>query len=1065
MIRSYIDDRSYRRVVLDNGMKCMIVSDSQCKLSSVCVLNPRGSLYDPIDHQGMTHFLEHMLFLGSKKYPEEKYYRKFISDNGGRCNAWTYLNFTYYHFDVIHSEYEKGLDILSNQLDDPILDVEAGMREVWAVNSEHYVNSSNNVSRYHTLFRDISAGAYSKYLMGNLHTLNIVDDRYKDMDMCDMNRHIDDSVNNKQYVIDKDKFKSLMMKMRVHHEGTFSSDNMYAVLIDNRSLDDIQHIASRTLGKMRKRKGVDKRIFKNEGQPIKEYGKLIRFKPLNTWNFMSVFFFLDPIWHKLTKPIKFIKYMIGHSRGSSLSSYMKQQGYIHDIYTYNEHVVDYFSYIEIRIMLTDKGIDNSDRIMKMVGGYMYWLKTKMMMREDDMMRLYRDWVYEKRVIAYYTSGDEEGLEYCTQLSKNMYMNGYDNREVLLSHKSCIYSTPSSSDVYTDTYGIDIDEGYRDVIDSMKMMDGSRCIVYISNRNTVYSGTVYSQYIHNIQYTIDDIQDRLVGIFAYGWYDMIDMDRYMNRHNKEDDIDDSHNNKSVSFTVDMNEGGGNIVSEIREYINDGYTDVYNNIVPYVYSYTLPDVCMSKNIHKYTSYSVKTTYTSDTHMKMIYNTSNMKVYYNRCNVMNRYSNSIKMYIYLPCMSMSIYKNVEYYCINLYKTMRKEVIYMHDDICGIDIQPTTTGIYINIYSKLSKMALDMISDVCRCMTMMLNDKFKVHVNSDSIRDNYSKMNVVDMSHHQLMCVLGLYVDVWQTDIYSNILNIKDISKQILYSKTIIMYMGRFDIDDCITKSKYYYNNYCYQKDDYYTPPLNRYCILPKNSKYILRKDVDDNNSCMLYFFQTIVDDFYDYYAISNKNDKYTMYDISKIYTLLAHHILQSDYYQSLRSIQLVGYDVYSRVIMKEGMLGIGYFIQSNDISPDILSSMTYEYIVNYINSMNITQSDVDRYIDILQTKPIDRIYQYDDVLHKMNEIFYSNVSFKDYIVYPNIYSDIRIDVDDLMKFIKKIYIEYKNSIQIHIISNNHRDMYQTIDNTYIISSHISYRLRMSSNISISIFDRCMI
>ena len=37
-----------------------------------------GSMYDPPEAQGMAHFLEHMLFMGTKKYPTENAYDAFL---------------------------------------------------------------------------------------------------------------------------------------------------------------------------------------------------------------------------------------------------------------------------------------------------------------------------------------------------------------------------------------------------------------------------------------------------------------------------------------------------------------------------------------------------------------------------------------------------------------------------------------------------------------------------------------------------------------------------------------------------------------------------------------------------------------------------------------------------------------------------------------------------------------------------------------------------------------------------------------------------------------------------
>ena len=39
--------------------------------------------------QGIAHFLEHMLFMGTEKYPDENEYSKFLAAHGGSSNAYT----------------------------------------------------------------------------------------------------------------------------------------------------------------------------------------------------------------------------------------------------------------------------------------------------------------------------------------------------------------------------------------------------------------------------------------------------------------------------------------------------------------------------------------------------------------------------------------------------------------------------------------------------------------------------------------------------------------------------------------------------------------------------------------------------------------------------------------------------------------------------------------------------------------------------------------------------------------------------------------------------------------
>ena len=48
-----------------------------------------GCFNDPTDRNGLSHFLEHMIFLGSEKYPDEAEYQNHLSENGGYANAYT----------------------------------------------------------------------------------------------------------------------------------------------------------------------------------------------------------------------------------------------------------------------------------------------------------------------------------------------------------------------------------------------------------------------------------------------------------------------------------------------------------------------------------------------------------------------------------------------------------------------------------------------------------------------------------------------------------------------------------------------------------------------------------------------------------------------------------------------------------------------------------------------------------------------------------------------------------------------------------------------------------------
>lgn len=64
------DTLDYRITVLDNGLTALIIRDEVALKSAAALVAHVGSLKDPKGFHGLAHFLEHMLFMGSEKYPD-----------------------------------------------------------------------------------------------------------------------------------------------------------------------------------------------------------------------------------------------------------------------------------------------------------------------------------------------------------------------------------------------------------------------------------------------------------------------------------------------------------------------------------------------------------------------------------------------------------------------------------------------------------------------------------------------------------------------------------------------------------------------------------------------------------------------------------------------------------------------------------------------------------------------------------------------------------------------------------------------------------------------------------
>ncbi|XP_037932560.1 insulin-degrading enzyme-like [Teleopsis dalmanni] len=127
------DVREYRGLHLQNGMKVLLISDINTDLSAAALSVQVGHMSDPDYLPGLAHFCEHMLFLGTEKYPDENGYTTYLSQNGGSSNAATYSLMTKYHFNVAPDKLDGALDRFAQFFIAPLFTSSATDREINAV--------------------------------------------------------------------------------------------------------------------------------------------------------------------------------------------------------------------------------------------------------------------------------------------------------------------------------------------------------------------------------------------------------------------------------------------------------------------------------------------------------------------------------------------------------------------------------------------------------------------------------------------------------------------------------------------------------------------------------------------------------------------------------------------------------------------------------------------------------------------------------------------------------------------------------------------------------------------
>ncbi|KAJ8637986.1 hypothetical protein MRB53_012253 [Persea americana] len=162
------DNRGYRRIVLPNALEVLIITDPDTDKAAASMDVSVGNFSDPDGLDGLAHFLEHMLFYASEKYPLEDSYSKYIAEHGGMTNAFTSSEHTNFFFDVNNGCFEEALDRFAQFFIKPLMSPDATLREIKAVDSENQKNILSDAWRMSQLQKHLCAKGhpYHKFSTG-----------------------------------------------------------------------------------------------------------------------------------------------------------------------------------------------------------------------------------------------------------------------------------------------------------------------------------------------------------------------------------------------------------------------------------------------------------------------------------------------------------------------------------------------------------------------------------------------------------------------------------------------------------------------------------------------------------------------------------------------------------------------------------------------------------------------------------------------------------------------------------------------------------------------------------
>lgn len=173
MKKSQNDHKVYLPITLENGLRVLLIHNNESKKSAAALAVNAGHFDDPSDRHGLAHFLEHMLFLGTEKYPEGSEYQKYINQHGGSNNAWTATEHTCFFLDINHQFFDEALDRFSQFFISPLLSETFIQSERENIDAEYKLKLKDDIRRLYDVHKETinPAHPFSKFSVGNNETL------------------------------------------------------------------------------------------------------------------------------------------------------------------------------------------------------------------------------------------------------------------------------------------------------------------------------------------------------------------------------------------------------------------------------------------------------------------------------------------------------------------------------------------------------------------------------------------------------------------------------------------------------------------------------------------------------------------------------------------------------------------------------------------------------------------------------------------------------------------------------------------------------------------------------
>ena len=333
ILTPFLEKQEVSRIRLNNGLKAYIISNPNAEKSGAALIVEAGSMNDPKEYPGLAHFLEHMLFLGTEKYPKESEFREFVKQNGGIENAYTAADSTMYLFSVNNNAFVEGIDRLAQFFISPLLQMSQINREAYSIDQEFYrAFNDDRLRSFYVFFQLANPGhPYSRFSCGNKETVSMISPDI----------------------------------LRRWYNENYSANKMHLVIYSALPKNVLKELVSSNFSSIPaggvKPLRIDKPIIQEKYKghkiyitPIKNIRKMII-----TWELPKEVAHMEE-----TSPWSIIAFVLGHKGNKSLLSQLKREGFAQCLRAGGRRIGFNNFLFSLEVNLTEKGVQNTDIVIQ-----------------------------------------------------------------------------------------------------------------------------------------------------------------------------------------------------------------------------------------------------------------------------------------------------------------------------------------------------------------------------------------------------------------------------------------------------------------------------------------------------------------------------------------------------------------------------------------------------------------------------------------------------------------------------------------------------------------------------